>query len=117
MRVRKSPMGSVCIISYSLLPTSFHDAGNFSPQRVAAETDAAHFKLSDIAAGAAANTAAVAHANLELGLLASLCNFCEACHLLRSPWSAQRKAEALEQLAAFFIVARGSGQGAVHALA
>src|SRR5690242_1854595 len=109
-------MGSVCIISSSLLPACFHNAGNFSTQRHAAETDAAHFKLADVAARAPANTAAVAYANLEFGLLVRLGDFCEACHLLRSPWSAQRKTEALEELAAFFVVARGSGQSDVHAL-
>src|SRR4029077_14693059 len=81
MRVRKSPIGSVCIV---LLPTRFHDAGNFSLERHAAETDAAHLKLANIRAGAAANAAAVAVLHLELGLLQSLGDFGGAGHLLCS---------------------------------
>src|SRR5215472_8413750 len=72
MRVRKSAMGSVCIIFPVLLPACFHDAGNFSSKRHAAETDAAHLKLADIRAGAATDAATIAHANFELGLLARL---------------------------------------------
>src|SRR6266849_7236610 len=79
MRVRKSAIGSVCI---TLLPARFHDAGDFSLQRHAAETDAAHLELADISAGPAAAAAAVAHANLELGLLQRFGDFCGACHLL-----------------------------------
>src|SRR5579859_459428 len=85
MRVKKSPMGSVCIIFLWLLPAGFHDAGNFALERHAAKTDAAHLKLADISARAAADAAAIAHAHLELGLLASLCDFCQTCHLLRHP--------------------------------
>src|ERR1700690_762848 len=66
MRVRKSAIGSVCII---LLPARFHHSRDLSLECHAAETDAAHLELADIAARAAAATAAVAHANLELGLL------------------------------------------------
>src|SRR5882757_6179509 len=84
MRVNKSEMGSVCIVVYfaflravrrggpALLPTGFHDAGNFPAQRVAAETDAAHLKFTQIPARPAAQAAAVAYANLELQLLAHL---------------------------------------------
>src|SRR5215813_8616959 len=106
MRVRKSPMGSVCMV---LLPARFHDAGNFALERHAAETDAAHLEFADIGARAAADAAAVARAHLKLGLLQSLGDFGGASHLLLSPWSAQRKAQALEQLAAFFVSARGGG--------
>src|SRR4029077_14277314 len=74
--VRKSPMGSVCIIFLWLLPARLHDAGNFSFERHAAETDSAHLELANVAARAAANTAAVAHAHLELGLLATLGDLC-----------------------------------------
>src|SRR5262249_3217351 len=116
MRVRKSPMGSVCIVLLLLLPTRLYDAGNFSLERHTAEADAAHLKLADISAGAAAYTATVARAHLELGLLESFCDFGGACHLLLSPWSAQRKAQALEQFAAFFIIARGGGKRDVHSL-
>src|SRR5215470_14419517 len=93
IRVRKSPMGSVCMFLLLLLPARFHDARDFSLERHAAEADAAHLKLTDICAGAAADAATVANAHLELGLLQCLCNFGSPCHLLLSPWSAQRKAQ------------------------
>src|ERR1700746_3675489 len=76
MRVRKSPMGSVCIIFLSLLPACLHDAGNFTLQRHAAEADSAHLKLANVGASASANAATIAHTHLELGLFASLCDFC-----------------------------------------
>src|SRR5271170_5410593 len=116
MRVRKSAMGSVCIVLLVLLPAGFHDAGNFSLERHAAETDAAHLELANVSASAAAHTAAVAHANLKLGLLERFGDFCGACHLLCCSFFAKRKAQALEELAAFIIGARGGGQGDVHAL-
>src|SRR4051794_27123097 len=116
MRVRKSAIGSVCIVFLWLLPTGFHDAGNFTLERHAAETDTAHFKFANEGARAAANAATIAHTNLELGLLEGLSDFCSACHLLCYPRSAQRKAETLEELAAFFVSVRGCGQSDVHAL-
>src|SRR5229473_7704455 len=76
MRVRKSPMGSVCIIFLWLLPARFHNAGYFSLERHAAKTDSAHLKLADIPPRAATNAAAIAHTHLELGLFASLGDFC-----------------------------------------
>src|ERR1700736_6141716 len=76
MRVKKSPMGSVCIISYWLLPACFHDAGNFSLERHAAKTDSAHLKLANISARASAHAAPIAYAHLELGLLAALGDLC-----------------------------------------
>src|SRR5579859_874937 len=76
IRVRKSPMGSVCIIFLSLLPAGFRDPGNFSLEGHAAEADAAHLKLANVSARAAANAATIAHPHLELGLLASLGDFC-----------------------------------------
>src|SRR5215472_4649704 len=110
-------MGSVCIILLnSLLPTRFHDARNFPTERHAAETDAAHLKLANIAARAATNAAAVARANLELRLLACLRDFCGPCHGLSSPSFTQGNAEALQQLAALLIVFRRRGQRDVHAL-
>src|SRR5467141_4052182 len=81
MRVKKSPMGSVCMIFYWLLPARFHDAGNLSLERHAAKTDSAHLKLANITARAAANAAAIAYAHLELGFLARLRDLCFACHL------------------------------------
>src|SRR6266704_1507598 len=86
-RVRKSAMGSVCIV---LLPTGFHDAGDFSLERHTAETDSAHLELADIPARAAAAAAAVAYPHLEFRLL--------------------------ERLAALLIVFRAGGHGDVHAL-
>src|ERR1700676_1162480 len=113
MRVKKSAMGSVCIV---LLPAGFHDSGNFSFERHTAKTDSSHLELADVAARAATAAAAVAHAHLELRLLKGLGDFCGACHLLWSPWSAQRKTEALQQLPAFLVVMRGGRQRNVHAL-
>src|SRR6266852_8493505 len=73
MRVNKSEMGSVCIVVFFLLlPAGLHHAGNFAPQRVAAETDAAHLKFAQVPARAAAQPAAVADTNLEFQLLAHL---------------------------------------------
>src|SRR5215475_510560 len=116
MRVRKSAMGSVCIFVYQLLPACFHDARDLALERHAAEANSAHLKLADEGACTAADAAAIAHAGLELGLFERLCDLCCTCHLLLTPWSAQRKAETLEQLAAFFVVVRGGGQGDVHTL-
>src|SRR6185295_16318559 len=116
MRVRKSAIGSVCIIVLWLLPTGFHNAGDFALERHAAKTDSAHLELANEGARAAANAATIAHPDLELGLLERLSDFCGACHLLCYPRSAQRKAETLEQLAAFFVVVRGRCQSDVHAL-
>src|SRR5260370_32380009 len=76
IRVRKSPMGSVCIIFLWLLPACFHDAGNFSLERHSAKTDSAHLELANIASGAVANAEAIAHAHFVFGLFASLGAFC-----------------------------------------
>src|ERR1700746_2528744 len=67
-----------------LLPAGFRDAGNFSLERHAAETDAAHFKLANVGARAATNAAAIAVAHLKLGLPLVLDDFRGACHLIRS---------------------------------
>src|SRR5437870_11514081 len=83
-RVKKSAMGSVCMI---LLPAGFHHARDFPAQRHAAKTDAAHLKLANIAARSAADAAAVAHADLEFRLLAGLGDFCRSCHGLSRPFS------------------------------
>src|SRR5271169_4851345 len=110
MRVKKSAIGSVCI---ALLPTGFHDAGNFSLERHTAKTDAAHLELADISAGAATNAAAVANAYLEFRFLMRLCDFCKACHLLRSSRNAQRNSETFQKLPALLVVLCGGGQGDV----
>src|SRR5216684_7335788 len=112
-RVRKSAMGSVCIV---LLPTGFHDAGNFSLERHTAKTDSAHLKLAYISPRASAAAAAVAYAHLEFRFLERLGDFCCACHLLRDPFFAKRKAQRLEQLTALLIVLRAGRHGDVHAL-
>src|SRR5208283_3426924 len=112
-RVKKSAIGSVCIV---LLPAGFHDSRDLSLERHAAETDAAHLEFADVAARAAAATAAVAHAHLELGLLQRLGDFCGACHLLCGSFFAQGKTQPLEQFAALFIVAGRGRQRNVHAL-
>src|SRR5947199_409107 len=111
-RVRKSAIGSVCIV---LLPAGFHDAGNFALQRHPAETDSAHLKLADIPSRAAAAAAAVADPHLEFRLLERLSDFCCACHLLRHPFFAERKPEPFEQLTALLIVLRAGRHGDVHA--
>src|SRR5580692_7549000 len=85
IRVSKSEIGSVCIFFFTLsvepaarggrhayLPAGLHDSGNLPFQGVPPETDAAHLKLAQIAARAAAQSAAVAHANLELRFPAHL---------------------------------------------
>src|SRR6266480_4744834 len=76
-RVKKSAMGSVCMV---LLPAGFHHARDFPAQRHAAKTDAAHLKLANIAARSAADAAAVAHADLEFRLLAGLGASCRSGH-------------------------------------
>src|SRR5215510_13586695 len=97
-------MGSVCIFLLKLLPTGLHDAGNFPAQRHAAKTDAAHFELANVSARAAADSAAVAHAHLELRLLERLGDFCGACHELSGSSLAKRYPKALQQLAALLVV-------------
>src|SRR5260370_11238997 len=99
-RVRKSAIGSVCIVLLNgLLPARFHDAGDFSAQRHAAKTDSAHLKLADVSAGPAANAAAVANADLELRLLVRLGDLCCACDLLRYPFFEKRNSATFHQLA------------------
>src|SRR5579862_7132084 len=63
IRVKKSAMGSVVILPS--LPTGLHNTGNFSLERVATETDAAHLELSQKTAATAADPAAVTMADLE----------------------------------------------------
>src|SRR6267378_6119508 len=112
-RVKKSAMGSVCIV---LLPARFHDARDLALYRHTAKTDSAHLELADIPARAAAAAAAVAYPHLEFRFLERLGDLCCACHLLRDPFFAKRKPEPLEQFAALLIVPRTGGHGDVHAL-
>src|SRR5712692_4901004 len=72
MRVSKSEMGSVCIFFSRPLPASLQHAGDFAPQRQAAEADAAHLELAQVPARPAAYAAAVAHADFVLRLPAHL---------------------------------------------
>src|ERR1700737_2160329 len=113
IQVKKSAIGSVCII---LLPTRFRYAGNFSLERHTAKTDSAHLKLANITARAATAAAAVTATHLEFLFLERLGNFCGPSDLLLCSFFTKREAEPFEQLAAFFIVFRGGGQGDVHAL-
>src|SRR5262249_9712410 len=113
-RVRKSAMGSVCIFLLKLLPAGLNDAGDFPAQRHASKTDAAHLELADIAARASADSAAVAHAHLELRFLARLRDFCGACHRLSGSSFAQRTPEIRQQLAALLVVLCRRGQCHVH---
>src|SRR2546421_11003221 len=112
-RVRKSAMGSVCIV---LLPAGFHDAGDFSLQRHTAETDAAHLELADVPARAPAAAAAITYPHLEFRFFERLGDFCRACHLLRHSFFAKRKPEPLEQLAALLIILGTGRHSDVHAL-
>src|ERR1700731_2593779 len=131
MRVKKSAMGSVCIVSPApltaatlllcrrlrrRLPACFHDAGDFALERHTAEANSAHLELANISAGATANAAAIAYAHLEFRLLMRLCDFCQACHLLRSSRNAQGNSETLQKLPAFLVVLCRGRQGDVHAL-
>src|SRR6266403_834828 len=97
MLVRKSEMGSVCIIllifSCRALPAGFHDAGDFSLECHAAETDTAHLELANVPASAATAAATVSQTDFELRFLEFLYDFRGACHLVRSSGIAQRKAE------------------------
>src|SRR5580765_8538950 len=83
MRVRKSAIGSVCIVSPVMrrlprrLPACFHDAGNFSLERHTAETNSAHLELANVPASAATDAAAVADAHFEFRLFMRLCDFCQ----------------------------------------
>src|SRR5580692_1691027 len=121
IRVRKSAMGSVCIFSPVMrrlprrLPACFHDAGNFSLERHTAETDAAHLELADISAGATTNAATVANTYFEFRFLMRLCDFCQACHLLRSSRNAQGNSKTFQKLPAFLVVLCGRCQRDVHA--
>src|SRR5229473_1242719 len=112
-RVRKSAIGSVCMV---LLPAGFRDAGDFTLQRHTAETDAAHLELADITARAAAAAAAVAYPHLEFRFLERLGDFRCACHLLCDPFFAKRNSERFEQFAALLVVLGAGGHGNVHAL-
>src|SRR5437773_9203210 len=110
-RVRKSAIGSVCIV---LLPAGFHDAGNFALQRHPAETDSAHLKLADIPSRAAAAAAAVADPHLEFRLLERLSDFCCACHLSRHPFFAERKPDPFGHPRPLSSVLGLGGPGVVH---
>src|SRR5262249_5046481 len=67
-------------VSRISLPTRLHDAGNFSLERHATEANATHCKFANIGAGAAADTATIALAHFELGLLEFFYDLRGACH-------------------------------------
>src|SRR5580704_3088698 len=83
IRVNMSATGSVVI--RPSLPASFHDAGDFTLQREASKTDAAHLKLAKHAARAAANPATVPYADLIFWLLVCFCDLTRTRHASRSP--------------------------------
>src|SRR5271156_5860775 len=114
IRVNKSAMGSVVILPS--LPASLHHAGNFSLERVTAETDAAHFELAEIAAGTPADAAAIALADLVLQLPLHFCELTRTCHAFWFSLRSEGHAEQLEQLAALFVASCRGGDGYVHAL-
>src|ERR1039457_154452 len=118
IRVKKSAIGSVVILSS--LPAGLHDSGNFSLEREAAETNTAQLELSESAARAPADPAAVALANLELQLALRLRDLTGSSHArwfsLRRALSAEGHAEQLQQLASLFIAAGRRRDRNVHAL-
>src|SRR5437667_10315144 len=69
-RVRKSAIGSVCIV-WSL-PARLHDAGNFPAQGRAAEAAAAQHDFAYQTPRTAADTPTLTHAHLAPGLLRRL---------------------------------------------
>src|ERR1017187_549658 len=82
MRVKRSEIGSVIIaMKFPSLPACLRHARNFALQSQAAEADAAHFKLADIAARTPANAAAVAFADLILQLLPHLRHLTGSGHM------------------------------------
>src|SRR5580704_8813316 len=114
IRVNKSAMGSVVILPS--LPASLHHAGNFSPERVAAETDAAHFKLAEKSARTSADAATVPLADLVLQLPLHLRELTGTRHAFSLSLRPERNAEQLQQLAPFFVVSCRSRYSDVHAL-
>ena len=106
-------MGSVVILPS--LPASLHHAGNFSLERVAAETDAAHFKLAEKPTRTSADPATVPLADLELQLPLHLRELTGARHAFSLSLRPERNAEQLQQLAPLFVVSCGSRDGDVHA--
>src|SRR5947209_18547184 len=83
----------ICL--HNALPARFRYARNFSLERHATETNSAPLELADVSARAAANTATVASAELALGLLQGLANFCCTHHLLCRSFFTKRDAQAL----------------------
>src|SRR5580704_6124383 len=104
---------------FQTLPACFHHARNFSLERVAAETDAAHIELAEVAARAAADAATVPLADLELQLPLHLRELCSTAHspsLSLLPLRPEWDAELLQKFAAFFVARGRGGDGDVHAL-
>src|SRR5208282_3830976 len=139
IRVNKSAMGSVVILFLTFflffsaglnpetseqapakLPAGLYHARDFSRERVAAETNAAHFELAYIAARASADPASIPHARLELRLAPHFCKLTVSSHALyfslRPALGPKRHTEQLYQLAAFFVRAGRRRNRDVHAL-
>src|SRR6202034_264551 len=118
MRVSKSAMGSVVILSS--LPAGLHNAGYFSLERQAAETDTAHLELPERAARAPADPAAIPLANLELQLAFRLRDLTGSSHArrfsLRRALGTEGHAQELQQLAPLLIAAGRRCDCDVHAL-
>src|SRR5580704_960724 len=113
IRVKKSAIGSVVILPS--LPTCLHHAGNFSLERVAAETDAAQFKSAQKTPGASAYAATVPLADLELQLPLHFRELTGTRHASLVSLSPKRNAEQLQQLAPFFVTSCCGRYGNVHA--
>src|SRR5512139_146612 len=103
MRVSISAIGSVIIGSNpSHLPTGLDDARDLAPERPVTETDAAHVELPEVAAGPAAQRAAVVRTDLELGCTLGLRDQRLLCHGSSSLLS-ERHAEVAEQCPALLV--------------
>src|SRR5215469_10457814 len=115
MRVRKSAIGSVCMILLIGYQLAFTTPG-ISPLRAMPRKQILHISNLWMKARARPHTRQRLRARvLNFGFFRVFAIFAVRAILLRSSWSAQRKAEPLQQLAAFFVVARCSRQSDVHA--
>src|ERR1700758_3314709 len=83
--------GHSVLYLHPFLPASLHDAGNFSFEREATETDAAHLELSYVAARAPANPAAVTLASREFRFPPELRKLTISSHVLSLSLSYARK--------------------------
>src|SRR6266545_889720 len=117
--VSRSAMGSVMLIvslleSAGASPARLDHAGQIALQRQVAEVDAAETELAVVAAGAAADAAAVAIPHVELQLLRFLGDLRSRSH--RRLLTLERNAELAQQELCALIVARGRHDRDVHPL-